>query len=59
MTSGTLTAIVRRKDPSDHGFTGTLRATTTADRVDGTMTLASADGSQQRTATVTLTPAAP
>jgi hypothetical protein len=59
VTGGTLTAAVRRKDPTDRGFTGTLRATATADHIEGTMTLASADGSQQRTATVTLTLAAP
>ena len=59
VAGGTLTASVRRKDPTDRGFTGTLRATVTADRIDGTMTLASAEGAMQRTATVTLTPAAP
>lgn len=59
VAGGTLTASVRRKDPSDRGFTGTLRATVTADRIDGTMTLASADGAMQRSATVTLAPAAP
>jgi len=59
VAGGTLTAAVRRKDPTDRGFTGTLRATVTADRIDGTMTLASADGAMQRSATVTLTPAAP
>jgi hypothetical protein len=59
VTGGTLTASVRRKDPTDRGFTGTLRATVTAERIDGTVTLASADGSTQRTATTTLTPAAP
>jgi hypothetical protein len=58
-TAGTLTAAVRRKDPGDRGFTGTLRATVTADRIDGTMTLSSAEGALQRTANVTLTPAAP
>lgn len=59
VTGGTLTAAVSRKDPSDRGFTGTLRATVSGAQIDGTMTLASADGSQQRTATVTLTSAAP
>lgn len=59
VAGGTLTATVRRKDPTDRGFTGTLRATVTADRIDGTMTLASADGAMQRSATATLTPAAP
>jgi hypothetical protein len=59
VAGGTLTAAVRRKDPTDRGFTGTLRATVTADRIDGAMTLASAEGAMQRTATVTLTPAAP
>lgn len=59
VASGTLTATVRRKDPTDRGFTGTLRATVTADRIDGTMTLASADGAMQRSASLTLTPASP
>jgi hypothetical protein len=59
VVGGTLTAAVRRKDPTDRGFTGMLRATVAADHIDGTMTLASADGSMQRTATATLTPAAP
>lgn len=59
VAGGTLTATVRRQDPSDRGFTGTLRATVTADRIDGTMTLASAEGAMQRSATVTLTPASP
>jgi hypothetical protein len=59
VASGTLTASVRRKDPTDRGFTGTLRGTVTADRIDGTMILASAEGAVQRSATATLTPAAP
>lgn len=59
VAGGTLTATVRRKDPADRGFTGTLRAIATADHIEGTMTLASAEGAIQRTATVTLSPAAP
>jgi hypothetical protein len=59
VAGATLTAAVRRKDPTDRGFTGTLRGTVTADHIDGTMTLASADGAMQRTATMTLTVAAP
>jgi len=59
VAGGTLTGSVRRKDPADRGFTGTLRASVTADKIDGTMTLASADGAVQRNATATLTPAAP
>lgn len=59
VAGGTLTAAVRRKDPTDRGFTGTMRATVTAGGIDGTMTLASADGAMQRTATLTLKPAAP
>jgi hypothetical protein len=58
VAESTLTASVRRADPSDRGFTGTLRATVTADRIDGNMTLASADGAVQRSATLTLTPSA-
>lgn len=59
VAGGTLTAAVRRKDPTDRGFTGTLRGTVTADHIDATMTLASAEGAVQRSATATLTPAAP
>ncbi|HEX8792652.1 MAG TPA: hypothetical protein VF765_17010 [Polyangiaceae bacterium] len=59
VAGGTLTGAVSRKDPSDRGFTGTLRATVTGDRIDGAMTLASANGAVQRSATVTLTPATP
>lgn len=59
VAASTLTAAIRRKDPADRGFTGTLRGTVAADHIEGTMTLASADGAAQRSATVTLTPATP
>jgi len=43
-TDDQLTASVRRKDPADHGLTGTLVATkSAADRLDGTMRLSFGD----------------
>lgn len=50
-----LTATVARKDPSDHGFAGTLVATVAADKIDGTMNLSLGQGSAIRTAAFTLT----
>jgi hypothetical protein len=41
--SGKLTATVRRKDPSDNGLTGTIVATITGDKLEGTMKLADKD----------------
>ena len=37
---GKLTATVRRKDPSDNGLTGTIVATITGDKLEGSMKLA-------------------
>lgn len=51
----TLSATVRRKDPTDDGLTGTLLATITGDKIDGTMKLAEFNAAVVRTATVTAT----
>ncbi len=47
----TLAATVRRKDPTDDGLTGTLLATVTGDKVDGTMKLSEFTAAVVRTAT--------
>jgi len=54
---GQLSGAVRRKDPTDKGLAGTLLATVAADKISGTLTLASGDGATLRTGTFTLTPA--
>lgn len=46
----TLTATVRRKDPSDDGLTGTLVAKITGDALDGTMKLAESNAAVVREA---------
>lgn len=51
-----MTAAIRRKDPSDRGFAGTLIGTLAADKATGTMSLASAEGGVVRTGTFTLSP---
>ena len=48
----TLTATVRRKDPSDEGLTGTLVAKIAGDALDGTMRLAEANAAVVREAKV-------
>jgi hypothetical protein len=50
----TLTATVRRKDPSDEGLTGTLVAKIAGDALDGTMKLAEANAAVVREAKVDL-----
>jgi hypothetical protein len=49
----TLTATIRRKDPTDEGLTGTLVATLKGDALEGTMNLAEANAAVVRTATLT------
>jgi len=44
----TLTATIRRKDPSDDGLTGTLVAKITGDALDGTMKLAESNAAVVR-----------
>jgi hypothetical protein len=56
-TGDALSAAIRRKDPTDRGFAGTLVGTVTAGAATGTMTLASAEGGVVRTGTFTLSPA--
>jgi hypothetical protein len=51
---GTVTAKVSRKDPADHGFSGTLAATLSTGKVEGTMSLSLAAGGALRSATFTL-----
>jgi hypothetical protein len=51
-----LSASVRRRDPTDKGLAGTLLATVSADKITGTLTLASGDGATLRTGTFTLAP---
>ncbi len=46
-----LTAAVRRKDPTDRGFAGTLVGTIAGDKATGTLSLASAEGGLVRTGT--------
>ena len=50
-----LSAILRRKDPTDDGLTGTMIATVTGDKVEGTMTLAESNAAVVRVATFTAT----
>ena len=51
----TLTAAVRRKDPTDDGLTGTLTATIAGDKLDGTMKLAEFNAAVVRVATLSAT----
>ncbi len=44
----TLTATVRRKDPTDEGLTGTLQAKVAGDTVEGTMNLAESNAAVVR-----------
>jgi hypothetical protein len=52
--SGKITATISRKDPSDHGFAGTMVGTLGPDRGEGTMNLSLAEGGAIRTATFVL-----
>jgi hypothetical protein len=56
MGDGQLSGAVRRKDPTDTGLAGTLLATVSAEKISGTLTLATGDGATLRTGTFTLTP---
>ena len=53
---GQLSGAVRRKDPTDKGLAGTLLATVSAEKISGTLTLATGDGATLRTGTFTLDP---
>jgi hypothetical protein len=52
-----LSAAIRRKDPTDRGFTGMLAGTVATGGTTGTMSLASAEGGVVRTGTFTVSPA--
>jgi hypothetical protein len=58
VADGKLTAAVRRKDPTDRGFTGTLAGAITGDKVDGTMSMSLGQASSLRSATFSLAPEA-
>jgi hypothetical protein len=58
LAAGKVSASVRRKDPTDHGFTGILVGDVAADHIDGTMSVSLGQASVLRTATFTLKPAA-
>jgi len=55
VTDGKLAATLRRKDPSDQGFTGTLLGSIAGDHLEGTMNVTLGLASALRTATFTLT----
>ena len=54
-----VTAVLRRQDPADHGFTGTLSGEVAQGHLRGTMNCAQADVSAVRTATFELEPGPP
>lgn len=56
VADGKVSASIRRKDPADHGFTGTLTGDVAADHVEGTMSVSLGQASVLRTATFTLKP---
>jgi hypothetical protein len=56
---GKVTATIARRDPSDHGFAGTLSAEVSGGHVRGTMNLAPAEVTAVRAATFDLAPASP
>jgi hypothetical protein len=51
---GALSATVRRRDPSDRGFAGTLVGSMANDRIEGTMSLSLGQASAVRGATFSL-----
>jgi hypothetical protein len=57
VSDGKLAATLRRKDPTDQGFTGTVLGSIASDHVEGTMSVTLGLASALRTATFTLTPA--
>ena len=56
ITDGNLAATLRRKDPTDQGFTGTVLGSIASDHLEGTMNVSLGLASALRTATFTLTP---
>jgi len=59
VTDGKLAATLRRKDPTDQGFTGTILGSLAGDRLEGTMNVSIGLANALRTATFTLAPAGP
>jgi hypothetical protein len=57
LVGGRLTATIARRDPSDHGFIGTLAGQEGDGGVEGTMNVALAEASAIREATFRLSPA--
>jgi len=57
VTDGKLAATLRRKDPTDQGFTGTVLGSIAGEHLEGTMNVSLGLASALRTATFTLTPA--
>jgi hypothetical protein len=57
LAEGKVSATLRRKDPTDHGFTGTLVGDVASDHIDGTMSVSLGQASVLRTATFSLKPA--
>jgi hypothetical protein len=55
-SDGKIAASIRRKDPKDRGFTGTLLAAAAGDKVEGTMNVSLGEAAALRTATFTLSP---
>jgi hypothetical protein len=59
VADGTVAATLRRKDPADEGFTGTLLGSIAGDHVEGTMSMSLGLASALRTATFRLSPGTP
>jgi hypothetical protein len=53
---GTVRASIARKDPTDHGFAGTLLGAVAADKIEGTMNVSLGQASALRTASFSLSP---
>jgi hypothetical protein len=58
VTDGKLAATLRRKDPTDQGFTGTMLGIIASDHLEGTLNVSLGMANAMRTATFTLGPAA-
>jgi hypothetical protein len=57
LSTGKLAATIARKDPGDHGFTGTLDGAVAEDRAEGTIHVTLSEASAIRTASFQLSPA--
>jgi hypothetical protein len=56
VADGKLSATVRRKDPTDHGFTGTMVGSMSGDHAEGTMDVSLGTAGVVRSASFVLTP---